>query len=436
MKFLFLFFVYSFLGWVLETVLITLKQKQIVNCGFLNGPVCMIYGITAVVLTMSLTTLDDNLFFLFFGSVIYATVIELLAGKFLEKFYHGRWWDYSHKRWNFDGYVCVSHSAFWGLLGVIVIKWLNPFFTKIYQMPPRLLIHTILWALFGVLAADILGTTAVLSGRKEQAARYDRSNRKLSQIRIALQARIRAAVERRITRAYPLSAKAGRTEEKSGVFAEGCGFYKLFWLFFVGAFIGDLVETLFCRVTLGWWMSRSSVVWGPFSIVWGLALAIFTALLYQHRNRADSFLFIIGTLVGGAFEYLCSVFTEQVFGTIFWDYSSVPFNLAGRINLLYCFFWGIAAVVWFRLIYGKISGLIERIPMRVGKPLTWILVVFMVCNVLVSSLALGRYQERRAGVKAEKTWQKAMDEYFDDDVMKRIYPKAKGLEKRGIPAEQ
>ena len=85
--------------------------------------------------------------------------------------------------------------------------------------------------------------------------------------------------------------------------------------------IGDLVETVFCRITIGRWMSRSSVVWGPFSIVWGLGFALFTAILYQHRKKSDSFLFIAGTVLGGAFEYLCSVFTEMVFGTIFWDYS-------------------------------------------------------------------------------------------------------------------
>ena len=436
MRLLFLFFIYSFLGWVMETVSVTLKRKKIVNRGFLNGPVCMIYGITAVIFTVSLTSLKDNLFFLFLGSTIYATVTELLAGKFLEKFYHGRWWDYSHKRWNFDGYVCLSHSAFWGLLGIVVIKWLNPLFMNVYRMCIPMLMHTTLWVLTGILIIDILGTTAVLSGARDKAARYDISNRRLAQLRNTLQKRITDPIEKRIRKAYPLSESAKEKGEKSGVFAEGCGFYKLVWLFFVGAFLGNIVEVIFCRIALGKWMSRSSVVWGPFSIVWGLGISAFTAILYQHRKRSDSFLFVIGTLLGGAFEYLCSVFTELAFGTIFWDYSHVPFNLAGRINLLYCFFWGIAAVVWFRFVYGRISGLIEKIPMKPGKIITWIFLIFMICNITVSSLALGRYQERRAGVPATAVWQKVMDEHFDDDLMKRIYPKAKDLKKRGMPAEE
>ena len=109
-------------------------------------------------------------------------------------------------------------------------------------------------------------------------------------------------------------------------------------------------------------MSRSSVIYGPFSIVWGLGCAFLTLLLYRYRNKSDSTIFLAGTLLGGAYEYICSVFTEMVFGTIFWDYSGFAFNLGGRINLLYCFFWGIAAVVWLKLIYPKLSGCIEKIP--------------------------------------------------------------------------
>ena len=84
--------------------------------------------------------------------------------------------------------------------------------------------------------------------------------------------------------------------------------------------------------------------------MWGLAIAAVTALLYKYRNRSQQFLFWMGTFLGGAYEYICSVFTEIVFGTVFWDYSDIPFNLGGRINLLYCFFWGFAAVAWFKII--------------------------------------------------------------------------------------
>ncbi|MDD6798787.1 MAG: putative ABC transporter permease, partial [Clostridia bacterium] len=182
--------------------------------------------------------------------------------------------------------------------------------------------------------------------------------------------------------------------------------------------------TLFCRATAGVWMSRSSLVWGPFSLVWGLAIAIATALLHKSRNKSDAYIFIVGTVLGGVYEYVCSIFTEIVFGQVFWDYSNIPFNIGGRINLLYCFFWGIAAVVWIKGLYPVFSRLIESIPNKIGKAVTWLLVVFMICNITVSVMALIRYDERANGVEASAGWQQTMDERFGDERMKRIYPNA------------
>ena len=111
-------------------------------------------------------------------------------------------------------------------------------------------------------------------------------------------------------------------------------------------------------------MSRSSVVYGPFSIVWGLGCVLLTAFLYPYREKNDRYIFLAGTILGGAYEYICSVFSELVFGTVFWDYSAIPFNLGGRINLLYCFFWGIVAVVWLKMLYPILSGWIEKLPVK------------------------------------------------------------------------
>src|SRR5699024_4813496 len=114
--------------------------------------------------------------------------------------------------------------------------------------------------------------------------------------------------------------------------------------------------------------------------------------------------------LGGAYEYICSVFTELMFGKVFWNYSEIPFNLGGRINLLYCFFWGIAAVIWIKGLYPIMSSWIERIPVKAGKILSWVILVFFCCNIVVSGLALIRSDQRAKGVPAEHTWQNIMDE--------------------------
>lgn len=423
---LWLFLCYSFLGWVLETITAAWKHRHFANRGLINGPFCVIYGFTAAVITIYLPELSG--IWLFLGSMIWATVAEWTAGHLIEKIYHERWWDYSELPWNLDGYICMPMSVLWGVLGFVCIKWSNPLLTMVYSLLPELLGRILVWIILAVLAIDCLATLMILSGRSQRVERWEAADAWFAHISGKLGRWIHEHVKRRIERAYPDAKKQEAAKEETVVFAQGCNFYKIVMLFFIGAFLGDITETLYCRLAGGVWMSRSSVVWGPFSIVWGLAIAAATALLYKYRDRSDRFLFAVGTFLGGAYEYVCSVFTELVFGTVFWDYSWMPFNLGGRINLLYCFFWGIAAVVWFKKCYPVCSNLIEKIPMRPGKIITWIFVVFMSCNMLVSAMALGRYDERSRGIMATEEWQQTIDEHFPDERMARIYPNAKSVE--------
>ena len=122
---------------------------------------------------------------------------------------------------------------------------------------------------------------------------------------------------------------------------------------------------------------------------------------------------------------MCSVFTELVFGTVFWDYSKIPFNLGGRINLLYCFFWGIAAVVWMKGLYPVLSRLIEKIPMKIGRVLCTIMVIFMTVNVALSGLALSRYTERRENIPPANIIQETIDDWFPDAYIEKVYPNMK-----------
>lgn len=429
---LWLFFTYAFGGWVLETAATAVKQRKFANRGLINGPFCVIYGFTAVLISVILQELSG--FWVFIGSMIFATVTEWIIGHLIEKIYHERWWDYSKLPWNLDGYVCFPMSVFWGVLGFLGMKWGNPALLAVFSWFPALLGKVIIWVLFVVMAIDIIATLIIMSGRSKRIEQWQAADDWLTGISNRLGRWIYRHVDKRITKAYP-SAKRQKAEvaEKT-VFAQGCDFYKIFLLFFIGAFLGDITETIFCRITAGVWMSRSSVVWGPFSIVWGLGVAAVTALLYKYKDRSDAFLFGVGTFLGGAYEYLCSVFTEIVFGTVFWDYSSMPFNLGGRINLLYCFFWGIAAVVWFKKLYPGISGLIEKVPMKPGKVITWVLVAFMASNILVSCMALIRYDERSSTetvvveMTAGQGWRQIIDERFPDARMEKIYPNALKVE--------
>ncbi|MGI6011621.1 MAG: putative ABC transporter permease [Ruminococcus sp.] len=418
-----LFFVYSFLGWIMETVAAAIKQKRFVNRGLVNAPLCVIYGFSALVVTTFCNELDG--FWLFAGGLILSTVIEWTAGHCIERIFHERWWDYGKIKGNLDGYICLPMSVIWGLLCVFVIKWGNAGLTELFNLLPGIAGKILIWGLSGILFIDIAATLCILSGRSRRIEQWKGVDSWLTGISSNLGRKIYGWIDRRIRRAYPYAReKAGDSERKKEIFAYGCSFYKIVWLFVIGAFLGDIVETLFCRATMGVWMSRSSVVWGPFSIVWGIAIAAATLLLYKYKERSDRFIFIAGTCLGGAYEYACSVCTELMFGKVFWDYSKIPFNLGGRINLLYCFFWGIAAVIWIKGLYPLFSSWIERIPVKTGKILSWLMIVFFCCNIAVSCMALVRSNQRVQGVEAEHKWQMIMDEKYDDSRLKRIYPKA------------
>lgn len=120
-EWLWLFFAYSFSGWVLETVTAAVRQKRFVNRGLVNGPLCVIYGITGSALM--LVCRDLRGIWLFLGSMIFSTLAEWIAGHVIEKMYHERWWDYSHVKWNLDGYICFPVSVIWGVLGFVTMRW-------------------------------------------------------------------------------------------------------------------------------------------------------------------------------------------------------------------------------------------------------------------------------------------------------------------------
>ena len=430
LQLLWLFLSYAFLGWLCETTLAAARRKRLLNRGFLNTPFSPVYGLGAVVFATFLPELRGNLFFLFLGGMILATALELFTGIFLEKLTGQKWWDYSGRRFQFEGHICLTYSVVWGLSALFCLLVGNTLILSLVRLIPKTVAQVTLLVLCGVLLLDVLTSFAALFQLKTSLREPAELSHFLRGLTQRLDNAVTHAVQRRMARAYDLDRSKlehpVRSKGPAAVFAQGCCFYKLACLFFLGAFLGDVIETIFCRLTAGVWMSRSSVVWGPFSIVWGLGAVLLTALLYKYRERSDGYLFFVGTVAGGAYEYVCSVFTELVFGTVFWDYSHIPFNLGGRINLLFCFFWGIAAVVWLKVVYPVLSGWIERLKPRTGTVLTWVLIVFMVCDVTVSVLAMARFAQRQYGAPpAQSALEQFLDERFPDQRMMRIYPNIK-----------
>lgn len=140
-KIIMYFIVYSFLGWVMESVLKTVTQKKLVNSGFLYGPFCPIYGFGAIIMFLFLKDFKDNIILLFLIGFFVLSLWEYLVGWLLEKMFNAKYWDYSNKKFNIKGRVCLLNSLFWGILGVVFITYMHPFISdKIDMLDTNILI--------------------------------------------------------------------------------------------------------------------------------------------------------------------------------------------------------------------------------------------------------------------------------------------------------
>ena len=272
-------------------------------------------------------------------SAVYATVIEWIGGHILEYTTHTRWWDYSAIPFNLDGYVCLGASVTWGVLGVIMLKWLNPLLLALFGLIPHTISAIVLWIALAVLAIDLIGTLLAIAGLRYRWAAAQSVENRLANLTVRGGLWILDHVDRRMARSHPALTLARPKRQKAGTFAAGCSPYKIILLFFIGAFLGDITETIFCRVTGGEWMSRSSVA-------------------------------------------------------------------------------------WCQLRYPPISATIQTLPTRFGTVLTWALCLFMALDMVVSSAALIRYNDRLNGVPAQSAVAEYLDEHYDNDRMHKVYPKA------------
>lgn len=154
------FFVYGFLGWCTEVAFAAVKQGKFVNRGFLNGPICPVYGIGVGVVVQFLTPVENNLVLLYISSTILVTVIEGITGFLLEKIFHNKWWDYSDQPLNIGGYVCVLFSLIWGVFCVVIVKIIHPLIYKVLTLIPVVVGVVVMACLAVGLLADLYVTAS------------------------------------------------------------------------------------------------------------------------------------------------------------------------------------------------------------------------------------------------------------------------------------
>ena len=156
------FFVYGFLGWCTEVIFAAFKQHRFVNRGFLNGPICPIYGVGVTLVIACLEAFQSNLLLLYISSVILVTVLEGVTGWAMDKLFHNKWWDYSKLPFNIGGYVCLLFSLIWGVACVFVVYFVHPLIHQVLSLIP----HTAGIALIAILGiallSDMIVTTSAI----------------------------------------------------------------------------------------------------------------------------------------------------------------------------------------------------------------------------------------------------------------------------------
>lgn len=506
--YLWCFFVFAFLGWCSEVVFAAIVEKRFVNRGFLNGPLCPIYGFGVVLIDFAMRPFGGNMAVLMVGSMVLGSALEWLAGFILEKVFHQKWWDYSNEPHNLNGYICLKFSLVWALAGAAVVRFVVPLTRYLVSFIPRTAGWVVLSALLALSMADFAVTVVAIAGLNRKLKNLEYVSGKLKagsnklgeglyagamaveEKRAVLEkdwqreaARLKEKYEkdlhtnrlhRRLLKAFPdlkslkhneqleairqnvnvfrrRSSEALKRHNEAAVaayeerlpegaekpFAFGICYSKLFWIFMIGNVTGFVLETLYTLIVPPHRLElRVSVVFGPFILVYGFGAVAITLILYKMYNQRDFLIFIASMVIGAGFEYLCSFLQQAMFGTVSWEYSDSILNIGGRTNLMYSVFWGILGLLWVKDLYPVMSRTIQKVPSKVGKPLTIAVSLFMAVDMALSAGAVYRQSERVNLIPADNGVRVFFDKYFPDEFLKVIYPHMQYVGKPEIVKEE
>lgn len=168
-----MFIFWAFIGWGVEVCWMTLETGEYQNRGFLNMPICPIYGFGVIMVTVFFRPFADTILPLFLATTLLCTLFELLVGLGMEKLFNTRWWDYSHEKFNFKGYICLKISLLWGLGCVTVVKVVQPMVEKVIDvMPVKLgLFFIMLWSVLIVI--DLISSICAVNKLNNRLKQID-----------------------------------------------------------------------------------------------------------------------------------------------------------------------------------------------------------------------------------------------------------------------
>lgn len=209
-----IFVIYSFIGWIFEIIVALVSHRKFTNRGFLVGPICPIYGIGAVLISLVLGNVE-NIVAIFCVSMVGAAGLEYFTSWLMETLFHARWWDYQDMPFNLNGRICLHTALAFGVLGVLVVRVMNPFLLGLFDsLQPGLVIA--LFALtLGLLLADILISLWMIINFRVTVGTVERDATEEISTRVRQIIMEKGRLNRRLVKAFPkLEAKQPATRPK------------------------------------------------------------------------------------------------------------------------------------------------------------------------------------------------------------------------------
>ena len=200
-----LFIIYSVIGWCLEVTCKLIQYKKFINRGFLIGPYCPIYGCGAILITILLQKYMDDPWALFVMAILICGTLEYLTSFFMEKIFKARWWDYSNRKFNINGRICLGTIIPFGILGLFIMYVSNPFLLEKLNLIPENWLNWIAGIVLAVYIVDNVVSTVVIKYVKkaELIAGNDLDNTEEITTKVKEILSNKSALHRRLVKAYP-----------------------------------------------------------------------------------------------------------------------------------------------------------------------------------------------------------------------------------------
>lgn len=213
-----LFIIYAFAGWCIEVVGRLIEDKRFINRGFLIGPYCPIYGYGGLLITFLLKKYTDDPLTLFIMAILVCGILEYATSYFMEKIFKARWWDYSKRKFNINGRVCLETIIPFGLLGLLIMYVTNPFLIGKLELLPEVWLNTLFGVLLVIYVVDTIVSTVVISYIKKAlkfvGKNIDTTEELTKKIKEVLSKK--SVLHRRLANAYPkLEAVKIKIQEKT-----------------------------------------------------------------------------------------------------------------------------------------------------------------------------------------------------------------------------